>query len=611
MVNRHPTVTSDNAVIDPSLAIDSMRQNGYLSTDTAIAELIDNGVEAKADLVELFLFEDAVQLRSNVVQRITKIGVLDNGIGMDAGRLQQSLRFGGGDRYERRSIGRFGFGLPNSSISQASTTTVWSWQNGPTNALMTYLDVDEIREGTYKQVPDPELHDIPAPVKSTAQSLGRSGTYVEWTRLDPDITWKRGKTVIDYTEALVGRVYRYFISGPEPLRIRMVCLDPDAQISVDRDARPNDPLYLMGSTACPWQEEPMFQEYTKAERNFVGSDGHKHPVTVVISYARPEARREENGVPAGKQSHGQHAFKNQGVSIVRANRELELADIVSFDPYRDRWLGAEVRFPPQLDELFGVLNNKQSAPRLARALRRFSRGAERVTVQQLIQQGDLDPDEEVTHLYRLAQWMAEQMGQAFALVKKQREGTREGTEKRYGDEVEDRATKAIAERSKQKPTPEEEEEQRNPTPPDAQREASVESFTEKGLPFDEASALADIILDRDRRLIFVDSVPGDRGDEIFDIENLKGARVEVVLNGDHPAYRQIYETLRGDNDLTEEQLRERMGKASDAMKMLFAAWARMEMEAAMGPERRNIRRIREDWGRMAWDFLEPPQGDPD
>src|SRR5262249_41997987 len=64
----------------------------------------------------------------------------------------------------------------------------------------------------------------------------------------------------------------------------------------------------------------------------------------------------------GGNSHiGRHAAKNQGVSVVRALRELELNN--SFDNRsepRDRWWGVEVLFDPALDEVFGVTNNKQS-----------------------------------------------------------------------------------------------------------------------------------------------------------------------------------------------------------------------------------------------------------
>src|SRR3546814_3461090 len=58
---------------------------------------------------------------------------------------------------------------------------------------------------------------------------------------------------------------------------------------------------------------------------------------------------------------------NLGLSIVRADRELDLVDswVNSYDPV-ERWWGVEVDFPADLDEIFGVTNNKQAATHFAR-----------------------------------------------------------------------------------------------------------------------------------------------------------------------------------------------------------------------------------------------------
>ena len=58
--------------------------------------------------------------------------------------------------------------------------------------------------------------------------------------------------------------------------------------------------------------------------------------------------------------------RNVGISVVRADREIDL-DQALVDPSepRDRWWGIEIEFPPALDEIFGVTNNKQSARTLS------------------------------------------------------------------------------------------------------------------------------------------------------------------------------------------------------------------------------------------------------
>ena len=59
---------------------------------------------------------------------------------------------------------------------------------------------------------------------------------------------------------------------------------------------------------------------------------------------------------------GKHADRNKGVSIVRARRELEvsLAWVNNYEP-TERWWSVEVEFDPILDDIFGVVNNKQHA----------------------------------------------------------------------------------------------------------------------------------------------------------------------------------------------------------------------------------------------------------
>lgn len=598
-------------IISPDLAIDSMRRNGYITTDMAIAELIDNSIDAGATEIEVLLFEDEVQLQ-RTVSRIARIGVVDNGTGMSAEELRQGLRFGGGaNAAEREGIGRFGFGLPNSSISQANRTDIWSWQNGPGNAVWTYLDVGEIQAGEYVQVPAPEVGYLPEDVRRISTGLDDSGTYVEWSDLDEDITWKRGQTVLQHTESLVGRIYRHYLRREsEPVEIRMVVVSPGGNIERERRVSVNDPLYLMRDTSCPWDEEPMFQQHTQYPFEMKDKHGRVQSVEVTISYARPECRQTVGGEAAGSQPHGQHAKRNIGVSIVRAGRELQLENVVRVDPYRDRWWGVEIAFPPELDELFGVSNNKQRANRLVSALETFDSDEDR-SVRGMLESGDLARDEDRVDLYRLAQWIHEQVRSVANLVQKQNVGERSNGEKRHDEpSVEDRASKVVKQRAEQEPTEEEKKEREEPTPRKEQVKAGKEALVEEGYSEADAEAIMEVALDRDRRVLFVEAHPDRGGEAIFDIKQLPGGRVEVLFNPNHPAHSHIFETLEADvGELSSQELRQRCVQASDSLKLLFAAWVRLELEARKGKERSAFARVRRDWGRMAADFLEPDYGD--
>src|SRR6266852_3180356 len=98
------------------------RDAGYRSLASAIAELLDNSIQAGAKCIRIFL--------SGEDDRCTQIAVLDDGSGMNAEGLQRALQFGGTSRFNDRSgYGRFGMGLPNSSFSQARRVEVYTWQS--------------------------------------------------------------------------------------------------------------------------------------------------------------------------------------------------------------------------------------------------------------------------------------------------------------------------------------------------------------------------------------------------------------------------------------------------------------------------------------------------
>ncbi len=75
--------------------IRAVREAGYLSISTALAELVDNSLQATAT-------EVAITIRRVTPDGLPEITVEDNGIGMTKGELEQCLRFGGSSRFDAR-----------------------------------------------------------------------------------------------------------------------------------------------------------------------------------------------------------------------------------------------------------------------------------------------------------------------------------------------------------------------------------------------------------------------------------------------------------------------------------------------------------------------------
>jgi len=592
----------DNDIIPTELAIRAMRDSGYRNTAYALSELIDNSVQAKAHTVEVFCLEELVQLEQRQRRRISKIAVLDDGQGMPPQVLRLALQFGNGTHLNDRSgIGRFGMGLPNASISQGKRVDVWTWQSGPDNAIHSYLDVDEVEAGKLKQVPEPAHQAVPSEWRSRGKSFGASGTLIVWSKFDDGRqTWKGGRATLENTETLVGRMYRKFIHKGD-LRIRLCAMD-DSTILFDKDARVNDPLYLLSpsSTPAPFDTKPMFQRWGDDDEVYeiAAPDGKKHKVTIRASWATGETLPED-GTDRGSKDYGKHAAKNLGISIVRAGRELDLdaSWTNSYDP-RERWWGIEVEFPPELDEIFGVTNNKQAATLFSHMVgfdwKTEADSREEYTDYKRRLEEEGDPRVGLIDIVNYIKLILPKIRDA---LQDQTKGRRSGQKRHEDTSVEDRASTKFKERATGG----------HQTPSDSEvfddkaKDALVDDLV-KQKQYEETVAknIADAVQRRGRKVIFVEA--SSDMDAFFSVEPRPGGVTEVIFNQSHPAYDFLIKTLESDTtNATDRDLVSRITNASDTIKMLFAAWARQEVEDLPGRER--LRRMRQDWGRMARDFL--------
>lgn len=615
--------TLDNAnfeLVPPHLVIKAMRDSGYKNAAYALAELIDNAVQAGASNVELLCLETEEFITQRTRRRIDEIAVLDNGCGMDANVLRMALQFGNGTRLEDRSgIGRFGMGLPNSSISQCRRVDVWSWQHGPDQALHTHLDIDLIEKRKQTQVPEPEVVALPDKWRSIGTHFGRTGTIVVWSKLDRCL-WKTARAVIDNSELLIGRIYRRFLADNR-VSIRMAqFVGPDYDQVESRQAQINDPMYTLVPTSCPapYSDNPMFMPYgSEPEARFTLTlpDGCAHDVIVRFAYAREEARTGHN---PGALPHGKHARRNIGVSIVRAGRELELSRAfdIEYDPI-ERWWGIEVEFPPALDDVFGVANNKQSA--------RFFSDAASIDVERLLKEGDTDKSihqlqEEFKELgdplgphLLITEHIRHNLSQIRGLLRAQTKDTR-GSRKRYEDpnSAEAIGTAAVKKRKLDGHMGVSDNDE---TLPEPDRIQAVETaLVEQGLTPTVARDYAVSTITSNLKYRFVSAhldVPS-----FFSVRP-QGGVILITLNTSHPAYGHLLEVLEDleNSDLEVSDLSEteaknqveflsgRLVNAWRGLKLLMAAWARYEDEQPDGPRRLRVQDSRTEWGRVARDFL--------
>lgn len=595
----------DASFIPPDLAIQAMRDNGYKNTAYALAELIDNSVQANAESIEIICIEEVQQIRERQRKRLSRIAVLDDGDGMSGQVLRKALQFGNGTRLNDRSgIGRFGMGLPNASISQAARVDVWTWQNGPDNALHSFLDVDEIRRRERREVPAPQPSPVPDEWRRRAEALGSSGTLVVWSKLGADrMTWKGAKATLRNTGWLLGRIHRRFIHDKR-LNINLVGGEDGAleksHVTI------NDPMYLLPAPTlpAPFNREPMFEHVLDEPIN-VEVNGQVFEVRTSYSVAKQATLELAGAANRGDTKYGKDAAENIGVSVMRAGRELMLdrSWTIQYDP-RDRWWGCEVEFPAELDEIFGVTNNKQAATVFnelsALDWRELAEGEETLpeVIKRLRDEGD--PKGVLLHL---SEAIKRNLRALREKIKVQGKGSRR-TGKRHGDgDPTEDTNEKWKERDKTNPIPDGEQ---PPTPEDV--EDISEDLKEDGIDEQSADEIVARIVSGDLKVLFIDKTLGSSG-ELFTVVS-RGHATEVVFNRRHPAFEMIFDTVSADDDLdslSSTELQDRLLKASRAVRVMFAAWARMEREDP--PNLSRFERVREAWGKLARDFLEPSSGE--
>ncbi len=588
-------------IIPPNLAIRSLRDNGYKNAASAIAELMDNSIQHKSKNVELICLEQDIQLSQRVRSQIQQIAVVDNGSGMNEDILYRALQFGNGTNLgpeNQKGMGKFGMGLPSSSISQAKKVEVWTWQNGPENALYSYLDVNEIENGQMTDVPKPVIKQIPSEYIKMSRIIdgSKSGTLVLWSILDR-CNWKTAGSIFKHSEDLIGRMYRYFINSKK-VEIRFLAYNVSNynKTTIDLLSKPNDPLYLMSNTSCPkpFDGKPMFQKYGDDFEYPIKFGDVESKVKVRFSYSKPEARADVRN--AGDLPYGKHAKTNIGISILRANRELLLdKSLIIGHNTRERWWGCEVEFEPELDEVFGVTNNKQYASNFTEVASIVKSVEDNIISKAEINE-EFDEEDPKKLLVDIILDINSKLSTIRGLIQSQKEGSGQERTRHITSGVDTPESIATDASEKRESEGKVAVSDNNPHIKDQNLEKVTEELKNEGLTEQE---IDNLIKFGDKYVLSSASLDSDA---LFSV-NVKYDKVLVQLNTTHPGYKNLIEII-DDNELSREMsLEERLKKASLGIKLLLLSWARYEDEQ-IGQFKERAQQFRREWGKVARDFMD-------
>ena len=337
-----------------------IREIGYRHTGTALDELIDNSYESGASNIHIVLHDDGSAGRKN---NVSQIAIIDDGSGMIPEMIRVAMLWGGTDRENNRTgIGRFGYGLPSSCVSQGRRFEVYSAPEGA-KVHMCAVDLDEIERGDYNSesgeivVPAAKSATLPRFVQDYAKEHLPDGQFTKGTvvvidKLDKP-TWKS-------KNALANNLMEHFGVIYHKLRAQF-------ELFVDgKRVEPIDPLFL--TPGFRWYDvdadraqalDPMLIEVKeKDSKAIIGR------IRVRYAYLPPTFAAIDKTKAAGKNNqNGRFAIikENNGFVVSRMGRVIEVetrSPLWNFMT-NDRYIKVELDFDASLDERFGVTTSKQ------------------------------------------------------------------------------------------------------------------------------------------------------------------------------------------------------------------------------------------------------------
>lgn len=396
-------------------AIESQRKSGYKNTSRAAREIIDNAYEAGAKNVWVAFRragDGGTKVKGEWKEAVTAIAFIDDGPGMLPKMARYALSWGGGTHFENPTgIGRFGFGLPNSSINQTRRVEVYTRTNASGGWVRAVLDITEEK---LSKLPLSELIKVEEPEENVSlpafvvEYLNRhnvelkTGTVVVWEKPDR-LQAKSAPKLKEYMLDDFGVVYRYILNET---KFKLTVDGTEVQVVDPLFLMPNARYYLppeQGGAAISYQKN-LTVKHTRdpdsgvqhlellkaadaigAAKDEASKDKNISVGTMSVTVARfpygMVARRVQDDRAGGKgvkapdaKKRVQIRAKRRGMTFVRANREIDTVDVFPttdqdranglgkwpvLQSYALHW-GVEVRFSPNLDEIIGIGNDKQT-----------------------------------------------------------------------------------------------------------------------------------------------------------------------------------------------------------------------------------------------------------
>lgn len=346
----------DFGLVVPKAFVRGIRHLGYKSNIEALAELVDNSIQAYAERIDLVLGYAVGGSSAKPAQ----LAVIDDGHGMSPDMLRYAMMWGGTHREnDRQGLGRFGYGLPCATVSMGRRFTIYSkLREGLVHAVS--LDLDLLDSGGYGD----SVSEITVPA---AQPATLPDFVVDAIKRGHPEGWKCGTIVVvdkldrlNWTTAtgLRRNLVRHFgVTYHKLLTATAIYVDGES-------VQPIDPLFLDPRGAFHALDDDRARALDPLTLVIECEDEGVGNLTLRYAWLPPTFGATDKSRDAiGMNANARFAII-KGYHGLVFSRNGRVVDVQSRTPWttfinNDRYIRIEVEFSASLDEAFGVTTSKQ------------------------------------------------------------------------------------------------------------------------------------------------------------------------------------------------------------------------------------------------------------
>lgn len=316
--------------------INSLRSLGY-EFPTAIAELVDNSIEAKATVVSIDVEFDGEN---------SWVMIADNGRGMSAEKLKEAMRYGSNSEYDENSLGKFGLGLKTASFGQAKHWVVATRTGSSEDEISAFKwDLDHVNRTNRWEILSIKEKKLDPIILEYLKN--KTGTVVLWTRLEivqgyenPNTERARKKlfSMCRDLEEHLAMVFHRFLMGEVP--------------------RKKLKIFLNSNEIQPWDPYARDEKATKVLEVIKIPVEHEggHGEVIIEPYILPPSKMFSSTQAHSKAAGPKKWNQQQGFYIYRNNRMIQSGGWCRIRTYDEHTKLARfaVNFSSKIDGAFKI-----------------------------------------------------------------------------------------------------------------------------------------------------------------------------------------------------------------------------------------------------------------